>query len=203
MSVCVELIYNNFLSAPSLIGADVVSVAGGICGSCQFTNDSIAKGCTIKLYNDNHTFYFDVSHPTHRDTSLLECFEVSTPGLFHVEIIEVADNASKDYLRLELSDVVISHKAVQKLSNGMRVILLCAWVCCLSQMYRYPHTKYSNSSWQYPSSDWSFSCARDRPSLCDVGCVYTLHIPREKKTPKQDSQSHSTEYVSIVIVQSL
>ena len=124
----------------------MVSVAGGICGLCQFTNDSTAKGCTIELYNDNHTFYFDVSRPTHRDTSLLEWFEVSTPGLFHVEIIEVADNASKDYNRLELPDVVISHKAVQKLSNGMHVILLCAWVCCLFQMYRYPHRKYSDSS---------------------------------------------------------
>ena len=64
----------------------------------------------MKLYNDNHTFYFDLSRPTPGDSSLLECFEVSTPGLFHVEIIEVADNTSKDYNRLELSDVVISHK---------------------------------------------------------------------------------------------
>ena len=125
---------HNVLVGPSLIGAGVVSVAGGICGSCQFTNDSTAKGCTIQLYNDEHTFYFDVSRPTPRDTSLLECFEVSTPGLFHVEIIEVADNASKDYTRLELPDVVISHKAVKQLSNGMCVILLCAWVCFLSQI---------------------------------------------------------------------
>ena len=126
MSVCVELIYNNFLAGLSLIGADVVSVAGGICGSCQFTNDSTAKGCTIKLHNDNHTFYFDMSRLTSRDTSLLECFEVSTPGLFHVEIneIEVADNASKDYTRLELPDVVVSHKAVKQLSNGMCVITI-------------------------------------------------------------------------------
>ena len=119
--------YNNFLPGQSLIGADVVSVAGGICGSCQFTNDSTAKGCIIKLYNEDYIFYFDMSHPTPRDTSFLECFEVSTPGLFHVEIIEVADNVSKDYTRLELPDVVISHKAVQKLSNGMHATLLCAW----------------------------------------------------------------------------
>ena len=80
----------------------------------------------MKLYNEKHTFYFDISRPTHRDTSLLECFEVSTPGLFHVEIneIEVADNASKGYTRLELSDVVISHKAVKQLSNGMCVITI-------------------------------------------------------------------------------
>ena len=112
---------NNFLAGPSLIDADVVSVAGGICGSCQFTNDSTAKGCTIKLHNEKHTFYFDMSRPTPRDTSLLTCFEVSTPGLFHVEIneIEVAHNVLKDYTRLELPDVVISPKAVQNLSNGM------------------------------------------------------------------------------------
>ena len=99
----------------------MVGVAGGICGSCQFTNDSTGKGCTIKLYNEKHTFYFDMSRPTPGDTSLLACFEVSTPGLFHVEIneIEAADNASKDYTILELPDVVISHRAVQKLSNGM------------------------------------------------------------------------------------
>ena len=101
----------------------MVSVAGGICGSCQFTNDSTAKGCTIKLYNEKHIFYFDMSRPTPRDTSLLACFEVSTPGLFHVEIneIEVSDKVSKDYTRLELPDVVISHKKVQNLSNGMCV----------------------------------------------------------------------------------
>ena len=108
----------------------MVSVAGGICGSCQFTNDSTAKGCTIQLYNDEHTFYFDMSRPTHRDTSLLECFEVSTPGLFHVEIIEVeVADALKDFTRLELPDVVISHKAVQKPSNGMHVIYYLLLLC--------------------------------------------------------------------------
>ena len=182
MCVCalqINILHNSF-AGPSLIDADVVSVAGGICGSCQFTNDSTAKGCTIKLYmNDDHTFYFNISRQKHRDTLLLKCFEVSTPGLFHVEIHEAPDVESKDTIILKLPDVVVSHKLVEILSNGMSVMGKCS-ICYLFCII---HRNYSNSSRQHFSSDWSFSCFGDHYIWCHFGCVCTFHIPCEKKTP--------------------
>ena len=112
-----NIILHSSLAGPTLVGADVVSVAGGICGSCQFTNDSTAKGCTIKLYmNDNHAFHFNIiSRQTPTDTLLLKCFEVPTPGLFHVEVHEASHVELKDNIILKLPDVEI-------LSNGMSVM---------------------------------------------------------------------------------
>ena len=98
-----------------MLGADLVSVAGGICGSCQFSNDSTAKGCKIKLYNVEHTFCFDISRQT-RDILLLKCFEVQTQGVFHVEIYEVPDDGEMGYtIILKLPDAVISQSIVLKL----------------------------------------------------------------------------------------
>ena len=165
------IILNSSLPGPSLIGADVVSVAGGICGSCQFTIDSTAEGCAIKLYNDEHTYHFNVSYQTPRDTSLLKCFEVSTPGLFHVEVREAPDEESKDNI-LKLPDVVISHKLVEILSNGMSVMGKCN-ICYLFCIHR----NYSNSSRQHLSSDWCFSCVGDHHIWCHFSCVCTYHIP--------------------------
>ena len=119
----IDYILHGSLVGPSLIGADVVSVAGGICGSCQFTNDSTAKGCNIKLHNEKHSFHFNISRPTPSDTSLLQCFEVSTPGLFHVEVHKTPDVDSKDNI-MKLPDVVITHKSVEIFSNGMGVMII-------------------------------------------------------------------------------
>ena len=116
---------HNSLAGPSLIGAEVVGVTGGICASCQFTNDFSTKGCTIKLYNSEHIFYFHISRQTPRDTSLLKCFEVPSPGHFHVETYEVPDAESKGYTTLELPDVVILHKSVEIANNGMSFMLYC------------------------------------------------------------------------------
>ena len=185
VSVCVcvcalqiSILHNSF-AGPSLIDANVVSVAGGICGSCQFTDDSTAKGCTIKLYmNDDHTFYFNISRQKHRDTLLLKCFEVSTPGLFHVEVHEASDVESKDNIMLKLPDVVISHKLVEILSNGMSVMDKCN-ICYLFCIHR----NCCDSSRQHLSSDWSFSCVGDHYIWCHFGCLCTVHIPCERKTP--------------------
>ena len=56
------------------------------------------------------------------------------------------------------------------------------------------------------SADYFFCCPSDNlcdddhSSWCDIGCVYTPHMPH---TPckKKDYQTHDTEYVVMVIVQ--
>ena len=156
---------HNSLAGPSLIGAEVVGVTEGICASCQFTNDSTIVGCTIKVYNDEHIFNFHISRQAPRDTSLLKCFEVPTPGFFHVEVHEVSHDEKNYTMIMELPKVYISHKSVEQLSNGMSV--LCAWI--LLQLFlncSYLHTNYctSGSSCTHISTGWSLYCAGDHSS---------------------------------------
>ena len=56
---------SDFLAGYSLISAEVVSVAGGMCASCYFTNDTTAKGCNVNLYNEENAYYFNMSLESH------------------------------------------------------------------------------------------------------------------------------------------
>ena len=70
----------------------MISVSGGICVSCYFTSDSTAEGCAIQLYNDEHTFSFNLSRQEY-DELLLECFPLPVTGVFSVLVVyEIQDN---------------------------------------------------------------------------------------------------------------
>ena len=83
----------------------MVSVAGGMCASCYFTNDTTAKGCTVNLYNEENAYYFNImSRESH---TILKCFEVPAQGVFNVVVYEVPMDKSMGYNTLELSDITV------------------------------------------------------------------------------------------------
>ena len=109
----------DFLAGYSLISAEVVSVVGGMCASCYFTNDTTAKGCTVNLYNEENAYYFNMSRESH---TILKCFEVPTQGVFNVVVYEVPMDESMGYNTLELSDITVISQNSTKQPRGTLIL---------------------------------------------------------------------------------
>ena len=105
----------DFLAGYSLISAEVVSVVGGMCASCYFTNDTTAKGCAVNLYNEENAYSFNMSRESH---TILKCFEVPTQGVFNVVVYEVPMDESMGYNTLELSDITVISQNSTKQPRG-------------------------------------------------------------------------------------
>ena len=106
----------DFLAGYSLISAEVVSVVGGMCASCYFTNGTTAKGCAVNLYNEENAYYFNMSRESH---TILKCFEVPTQGVFNVVVYEVPMDESMGYNTLELSDITVISQNLTKQPRGI------------------------------------------------------------------------------------
>jgi hypothetical protein len=96
---------NSTLSHAVVSTVSGLSVAG-VCAACTFTNDSTARGCTIELHNDEHTFVFNMSRQSKQ--ALLECFPVPEAGVFSVSVYEVLQDGSVGQKVWRLPDVTIS-----------------------------------------------------------------------------------------------
>ena len=86
-----------------------VSNEAGICVSCYFTSDSTAEGCTIQLYNDEHTFSFNISRQEYDELLILECFQVPEAGVFSVLVYyDMMWNGIDHNISCGLPDVIIN-----------------------------------------------------------------------------------------------
>ena len=69
----------------------------------------LASGCTVLLYNDEHTLNFNASRQSPEDIALLECFKMSQVGLFHVEVSVVRQDGLEKLLRNTLLYFIHKH----------------------------------------------------------------------------------------------
>ena len=83
-------------------------VIGGICASCVFTSNSTARGCTVKLHNNQCTFNFSLSRKSTKDIAILECFKLPKSGSFHVLVSEIKLDGSLGHNALKLPDITIT-----------------------------------------------------------------------------------------------
>ena len=105
LAVAMTSVFATNLTDSSLVDSAVKPVIGGICVSCVFSSYSTASGCTVLLYNDEHTLNFNASCQSPEDIALLECFEMSQVGLFHVEVSVVRQDRLEKQMPLQLPDI--------------------------------------------------------------------------------------------------
>ena len=97
-----------------------------VCASCSFTNDSTARGCTVKLQNDEFAFVINMSRQSSEELTLLECFPVPEAGVFSVFVYEVDRDGTVGNKVMILPDLDVITRPINKTvtansaKNGMQ-----------------------------------------------------------------------------------
>ena len=148
-----------------------------VCASCSFTklNDSIARGCTVELQNDEFTFVFNMSRQSSEELMLLECFPVQEAGVFSVSVYEVDHDGMVGHNVMILPDIDVTtqpnvHKTAQSVSNGMITVMLYMIVIII-------YIIHSSSNWTHY---WTKS------SMFDNCCDDFLNLKHEKESPCEE-----------------
>ena len=84
-----------------------------VCFACisvsPIVENTDAKGCSVKLQNDIHTFVFNITrYDDNYSVVLLECFSVQEAGEYSVHVYEIQNGDVLEYTSQQLDNIVIS-----------------------------------------------------------------------------------------------